>query len=146
MEFLYYQNTIYFLAFAIISGIMLLLPALRKGGMGQGAISAREAVQLNNSQSAQFIDIRPYEEFAKGSVAQAKSFPKDEIENKISTLPKKPLILICSSGRTAQQVAQKLKKHNIEQVYWLKGGINDWIGEGLPVKAANDKSSKKAAK
>ena len=57
MEFLYYQNTVYFLIFAIISAVMLLLPALRKGGMGQGAISAREAVQLNNSQSAQFIDI-----------------------------------------------------------------------------------------
>ena len=145
MEFLYYQNTIYFLIFAIISAVMLLLPALRKGGMGQGAVSAREAVQLNNSQSAQFIDIRPYEEFAKGSIAQAKSFPKSEIESKISALPKKPLILICTSGRTAQQTAQMLKKHNIEQVYWLKGGINDWITEGLPIKAVADKS-KKAAK
>ena len=145
MEFLYYQNTIYFLIFAIVSGVMLLLPALRKGGAGQGAISAREAVQLNNSQSAQFIDIRPYEEFAKGSIAQAKSFPKDEIESKVAALPKKPLILICASGRTAQQTAQMLKKHNIEQVYWLKGGINDWISEGLPIKATSEKS-KKAAK
>ena len=59
--------------------------------------------------------------------------------------PKKPLILICTSGRTAQQTAQMLKKHNIEQVYWLKGGINDWITEGLPIKAVADKS-KKAAK
>ena len=145
MEFLYYQNTIYFLIFAIISAVMLLLPAFCKGGMGQGAVSAREAVQLNNSQSAQFIEIRPYEEFAKGSIAQAKSFPKSEIESKISALPKKPLILICTSGRTAQQTAQMLKKHNIEQVYWLKGGINDWITEGLPIKAVADKS-KKAAK
>lgn len=146
MEFLYYQNTIYFLIFAIVSGVMLLLPALRKGGMGQGAISAREAVQLNNSQAAQFIDIRPAEDFAKGSIAQAKSFPKDQIESKIASLPKKPLILVCASGRTAQQTANLLKKHKIENVYWLKGGINEWISEGLPIKSTGEKSGKKSAK
>lgn len=149
MEFLYYQNTIYFLLIAVASGVMLALPALRKGGSGRGAVTAREAVQLSNTASAQFIDIRPAEDFKKGSIAQAKNFPKDEIENRISALPKKPLILICESGRVAQQTAQLLKKHNIEQVSWIKGGINEWITDGLPVKSiksAHDKSSKKATK
>lgn len=125
---------------------MLAIPAFRKGGMGQGAISARQAVQLNNSESAQFIDIRTSEEFAKGSIAQAKNFPKDEIESKIAALPKKPLILVCASGRTAQQTANLLKKHKVENVYWIKGGINEWIGDGLPIKSSADKGSKKAAK
>ncbi len=137
-SFLYYQNTIYFIIFAVISGLMLLFTH-KRGSSAQGALSAKEAVQLSNTEHAQFIDIRSEEDFKKSSVPQSKHFPKDSIIEKISALPKKPLILVCDNGRTAAQVAQQLKKNNVENVYWLKSGLNEWLTEGLPVKSASTK-------
>lgn len=138
MDFLYYQNTIYFLVFAVISGAMLLFTS-RRGANGKGALSAKEAIQLSNTDNAQFIDIRSVETFKKSSLPQSKNFPKETIIEKISALPKKPLILVCDSGRTAQQVAQQLIKNKVENVYWIKGGLNEWLSEGLPVKSSADR-------
>ncbi|WP_071059008.1 rhodanese-like domain-containing protein [Pelistega sp. MC2] len=140
MDFLYYQNTIFYIIFGAIAGFMLLFTA-KRGANGQGALSAKEAIQLSNTEKAQFIDIRPEEDFKKSSIPQSKNFPKDSIESKIADLPKKPLILVCDKGMTAQQTAKLLKKQNVENVYWIKGGLNEWLSEGLPVKS---RSSSKA--
>lgn len=137
-SFLYYQNTIYFIIFAVISGLMLLFTHNR-GSSAQGALSAKEAVQLSNTEHAQFIDIRSEEDFKKSSIPQSKHFPKETIIEKINALPKKPLILVCDNGRTAAQTARQLKKNNVENVYWLKSGLNEWLSEGLPVKSASTK-------
>nr|WP_216605131.1 rhodanese-like domain-containing protein [Pelistega europaea] len=117
----------------------MLLWGAKKGGSGKGAISAKEAVQLSNTEHAQFIDIRSEEAFKKASVPQSKHFPQETILEKIGALPKKPLILVCDSGRTAAKVAQQLIKNKVEQVYWIKGGINEWTSEGYPVKSPSSK-------
>lgn len=137
MDFLYYQNTFLFVAFAALSALILLLTSKRGGG--QWALTAKQAVQLSNTEHAQFIDIRSAEEFQQSAIPQSKNFPKDSIESNLNMLPKKPLILICNAGRTAQQVAQRLKKNNISPIYWLKGGINDWLAEGFPIKGSTKK-------
>ncbi|WP_261796562.1 hypothetical protein [Pelistega indica] len=40
----------------------MLLFTAKRGANGQGALSAKEAIQLSNTEKAQFIDIRPQEE------------------------------------------------------------------------------------
>ncbi|NEN76024.1 rhodanese-like domain-containing protein [Pelistega sp. NLN82] len=135
MDFLFYQNTIYFLIFAVISGGILLATSKRSQA-GSGALSAKEAIQLSNTEHAQFIDIRSPEDFKKASIPQSKNFPKESIEDRINALPKKPLILVGEDGRTAQQTAQLLKKKNIEQVFWIQDGLAAWRSEGLPLKSS----------
>ncbi|NLY65063.1 MAG: rhodanese-like domain-containing protein [Alcaligenaceae bacterium] len=146
MDFLLYQNTIYFLLFAIASGIMLAIPSLRKGALGGngGSISTKEAVQMANKSSALFIDIRSAEEFKNGSIPQARNIPMDELEQKVPSLPKnKPVILVCNMGRTAQKAAGILQKLNIEEVYVLSGGLSAWTQDGLPVKKHTATGGKK---
>ncbi|WP_274718349.1 rhodanese-like domain-containing protein [Taylorella equigenitalis] len=121
-----------FLLAAIGSGILLLLSS-RKGGLS--SLTPQEAVRLSNTEHAQFIDIRAPEAFQESHIAQSKNFPKSTLESKASTLPKKPLILVCDTGRTAQEAAGILKKLNIENVYTLKDGLTAWKNEGLPLKS-----------
>jgi rhodanese-related sulfurtransferase len=138
VDFLFYQNTIYFLAFALVAGIMLAIPNLRKGGFGsQGisSISTKEAVQMANKSAAIFIDIRSAEEYKNGSITQARNIPIDELEEKTASLSKsKPIILVCNMGRLAQKAATSLKKLNFEEVHVLSGGISAWTQDGLPLK------------
>ena len=137
MDFLFYQNTIYFLAFALVSGIMLALPNVRKGGFGgqSNMLSTKEAVQMANKSAAIFIDIRSAEEYKNGSIPQARNIPMDELEEKTASLSKsKPIILVCNMGRLAQKAATSLKKLNFEEVHVLSGGISAWTPDGLPLK------------
>lgn len=137
MDFLFYQNTIYFLAFALVSGIMLALPNVRKGGFGgqSNMLSTKEAVQMANKSAAIFIDIRSAEEYKNGSIPQARNIPMDELEEKTASLSKsKPIILVCNMGRTAQKAAVTLKKRNFEEVHVLSGGLSAWTQDGLPLK------------
>ncbi|MFV9474416.1 rhodanese-like domain-containing protein [Advenella sp. RU8] len=137
MDFLFYQNTIYFLAFALVSGILLAIPSVRKGGFGGQAnmLSTKEAVQMANKSAAIFIDIRPAEEYKDGSIPQARNIPMDELEEKTASLSKsKPVILVCNMGRSAQKAAATLKKLNFEEVHVLSGGLSAWKQDGLPLK------------
>ena len=45
----------------------------------------------------------------------------------------KPIIVVCMAGVTASGVASKLVKQGFESVSLLQGGMNAWIGAGLPI-------------
>lgn len=132
MDFLLYNNNYLFLIAAVVSGILLVIGSRKSG---QSTLSAQEAVRFSNTDHAQFIDIREPEAYQAGHIAQSKNFPKSNLEAKGSSLPKKPLILVCDTGRTALEAAAILKKLNIENVYTLKDGLTGWKNEGLPIKS-----------
>ena len=44
----------------------------------------------------------------------------------------KPVILVCQNGTNSSRMASDLKKEEIS-VFVLKGGINNWVSEKLPL-------------
>ena len=42
------------------------------------------------------------------------------------------MILFCQNGLKSDEFSKELKKSEID-VYILKGGINSWIADGLPL-------------
>lgn len=133
LQFLVAKENIFILAVAVVSGVMLAVPALRKGRGGKG-LSTAEAIQLVNQRQGVWVDVRPTEQFRAGHIAQARSVPAAEIEQKASSLPKnKPLLLVCETGRDANRIAARLRTQGFAEVSILEGGMRAWSSAGLPV-------------
>lgn len=127
-------DNIFLVAVAFISGAMLLVPGLLRGGKKGNSVSATEATQMVNQRQAVFVDVRAATEFTEGRIAQSRNVPEAEIEQKALTLPKnKPLILVCTNGRSSAKAVEKFRKQGFTEVTSLSGGISGWVEAGLPI-------------
>jgi rhodanese-related sulfurtransferase len=133
LNFLLDKSNPILVAVAAVSGVLLVLPNLRKPGGGSG-LGTAEAIQMVNQRHAVWVDVRPPEQFQAGHIAQARSLPAAEVEQKAAGLPKnKPLILVCEQGRDASRIAARLRAQGHAEVVTLDGGMRAWFAAGLPV-------------
>ncbi|MGE8658425.1 MAG: rhodanese-like domain-containing protein [Achromobacter sp.] len=133
LQFLLDKNNIFIVAVTLVSGVMLAIPALRKGRTGS-AVSTAEAIQMVNQRQAVWVDVRPAEQFQAGHIAQARSVPAADLEQKAASLPKnKPLVVVCDNGRDAARAAAKLRAQGFADVVPLEGGMRAWLAASLPV-------------
>ncbi len=134
MPFFLDQVNLLLIAVACVSGGLLLWPMLRERGAGP-SVSTLAATQLINSRHAQIVDVRPPEQFAAGSVPNARNIPLAEIDKRCGELRKdRPVILVCNSGRTAHGAISRLRAGGIAEVYVLAGGVLAWRDAGLPIR------------
>lgn len=127
-------ENIFIIAVAVISGAMLLMPGLSRGGRSADGVGTLEATQLVNQQHGVFVDVRSADDYAKGHIAQARSLPLADLEARASSLPKnKPIIVVCANGRGAGKAAAQLKAKGFEKVHTLNGGVQAWQQAGLPL-------------
>lgn len=123
------------IAVAFVSGAMLVWPVVA-GSRGGAKVSTLQATQLINQKDAVIIDVREQAEFARGHIANAKSFPAKLIEERRAELEKlkaAPVIVSCDTGMRAAAAADKLRSLGVPDVYVLAGGVNAWRDAGLPV-------------
>ena len=120
------------LTFAVLSS--LLISQILRGG-ASNAISSSQATQLINQHKGRFIDVRDHSEFSQGHIAESKNIPLSELPDKIKKIrgPDKPVILVCTSGQRAQTAATQFQESGFTEVYVLKGGIQGWKIEQLPL-------------
>lgn len=122
------------IAVAFISGAMLIWPMVRDRA-GGAVVSTLQATQLINSKNAQVVDVRPAEDFAKGSVLNAKNLPATALKDRATELKKdRPVILVGDANRGAGAAAAQLRASGFEQVFVLSGGLAAWRDAGLPLK------------
>lgn len=132
MQFL--LENIFLIAIALVSGAMLLWPFVRSRVSGP-ALTTLQVTQLINSKNATIVDIRAPEEFAKGSLPNARNLPADKVKDRVRELKKdKPLIIVCANGQAAGKVAAQLRSSGFNDVFILGGGLAAWREAGLPVR------------
>ena len=132
MDFLLQQNNLFILAVAVISGAMLAWPAIAKS-RGASGLSSEDTVRILNQKQAVMVDVRPAEAYQAGHIAQARSLPLADIEQKAASLPKnKPVVVVCDAGRDSGKAVSKLKALGHTDVHVLEGGQQAWIKAGLP--------------
>ena len=133
-EFL--QKNIFLVAVCVVSGIMLLWPAIQRLMSGSREISAQEAVQLINRRDAVVIDVRDASEYASGHIPNARHIPAGEVEKRLKELEKlkqRPVIVACRSGSRAAAACALLRKNGFAEVFPLKGGVLGWQQASLPL-------------
>ena len=127
------------------SFFLLLFTELRRKAAGMINVEAAEAVKLINADAA-VIDLRSAEAFARGHIVNAKNIPFDELQaniEKIDKLKTNAVVTVCNAGITSTKAIDVLRKHGIESVYGLKGGMTAWSQAGMPVVTAK-KTKKKS--
>ena len=128
-------DNVFLIAIALISGGMLLWP-LVKGRAGGPSLSTLQATQLINGRNAVVIDVRAPDEFAMGSLPNARNVPEEKIDEKTRDMKKdKPLILVCATGNRAGRLAARLRANGFAEVYVLAGGLAAWREAGLPIRS-----------
>ncbi|MDR5819055.1 MULTISPECIES: rhodanese-like domain-containing protein [unclassified Caballeronia] len=128
-----YQN-IALIVIALVSGALLLWPAIMR--RGRGGISAAEATTLINRRNAVVVDLRPAAEFANGHLPSARNLEVSELQAKIGQIAKNksnPVVLVCQTGQQSQRASRSVSEAGYAEVHVLEGGVDAWQKAGMPV-------------
>ena len=105
--------------FSIVTVILVSLSGCYEGSTGKdGAMlqqylepEALKTLVDNPREDIWIVDVRPERSYKKGHIPTSKSFPSNEIMDRLDELPESQyLILACETGGRAQAVANKLEK------------------------------------
>ena len=133
MQFL--TDNLLLIAVAFVSGAMLVWPLVRGRASGP-TLSTLQATQLINSRNPQIVDLRKADDFAKGSLPNARNLPAEKISDRLAELKKdKPVLLVCATGTSAGRSAALLRSRGFAEVFVLSGGIAGWREAGLPLRS-----------
>jgi rhodanese-related sulfurtransferase len=106
-----------------------------RDGAGGHNVTTLTATQMINTRHAQVVDVRGADQFATGSVPNARNIPLAEIGQRFGELRKdRPVILVSDPGHTAHSAASKLRASGVGEVYVLAGGVTAWREAGLPIR------------
>ena len=128
-----YTNLV-LIAALVISGALLLWPAI--AGRGRGGISAAEATQLINRRNAVVVDVRAAAEFTAGHLPAARHVAFEELQAKIGQIAKNkatPVLLVCQTGLQSNKASHIVQAAGFTEVHVLQGGLNAWQQAGMPV-------------
>ncbi len=136
------NNTILVIAL-FASFFLLVFTEIRRKAAGLVNVEPGAAVKLINN-DAIVLDLRTAEAFAQGHIVGAKNVPADEVDARIGQLDKsKPIVAVCDAGVSSSKVVDKLRKAGFESAWGLKGGMNAWNQDGLPVVTGKKTRAKK---
>jgi rhodanese-related sulfurtransferase len=102
---------------------------------GQTQIAPADAVRLING-GAVIIDVRSADSFRDGHIVNARNVELGQLSPEHAVLKKqksKVLITVCDNGLNSNRAAALLRKAGFEKVFSLKGGLNGWRAENLPL-------------
>ena len=81
-----------------------------------------------------FLDVRTADEYADGHVDGSTLIPVQELEGRLSEVPKdKRVYVYCRSGKRSAAAAKILVKAGFTNIENIEGGITAWKDAGYPV-------------
>lgn len=102
---------------------------------GDQPLSSSDAVKLMND-DAIVVDVRSSADFKKGHILGARHVPLAGIGERAKEITRDTdhsILLYCGAGTQAPQAATKLRTKGYTNIHVLRGGLNNWQGDGLPV-------------
>lgn len=117
-------------AFGILL-LLLIISEMRSKITGAGKVSPQQATQLINKEDALVIDLRDEIAFKKGHIISAKHIIPTQLLADSKLPQDKPILLVCQSGYQSPGLGRQLRQKGFEKVYYLAGGIDNWLNSGL---------------
>jgi rhodanese-related sulfurtransferase len=102
---------------------------VRENRLYRSAKPADIAAELVNG-PAHVLDVRSPQEWAGGHIAGALHIPVDDIQKRLSEVPRdgRKLFVICAGGGRSQAAAAFLANRGYLNVHNVEGGMNSWKG------------------
>jgi len=119
---------------AVLALAVLAYEASRARSGGQ-SVGPMDAVRLIN-EGALLLDVRTQAEFDAGHILDARHVPQDQVASSAESLKKykdKVVIACCESGMRSGAAARVLQTQGFGKVVNLKGGLQAWRAENLPL-------------
>jgi rhodanese-related sulfurtransferase len=120
---------------AVLVALAVLAYELLTQKQNYSGVQPQEAIRLMNS-GATLYDLRDAEAYAQGHIAGAKSLSAEQLKNIEESLKKyrdRMLILYCDTGSNAGSAVRKLHAAGYTKVFNLRGGVNAWRADSLPL-------------
>jgi len=103
-------------------------------------VQAKQVQQdLQSGKSVALIDVRTPVEHREMHIAGSHLMPLDRLDSaavKAAASGKENCVLICRSGKRAEQAFQKIQTAGIKNLTILDGGVTAWESAGLPLERA----------
>ncbi|WP_353661922.1 rhodanese-like domain-containing protein [Hydrogenimonas sp. SS33] len=99
------------------------------------SVAPHQAFEKMKEKNVAILDVRTPSEYQQGHIAGAKLIPVQNLKSRLDEL--KPLqgkrvLVYCRSGHRSA-IASRILADNGFKPLNIKGGINRWVAEGLPV-------------
>ena len=120
----------------VISGALLLWPAVQRRLAPLREISTLDATRLLNKENPLVLDVREANEFAGGRLPNATHIPLSQIKDRGGELAKhtaRPVIVYCDRGAKGGAAVAALTRLGFTRVQSLRGGFRAWKDAGLPL-------------
>lgn len=140
-------NHPYLVSAAVLMLIVVIVAEVRVRIQDFAAISPHDAVRLMN-QGALVIDVRDAAAYDTGHIGQARNIAPRELAGSVDTLKRykeKPVITCCETGMSGGAAARELGKLGFARVSNLRGGLNAWRRDNLPLVRTEKKGGEKPA-
>ena len=125
---------------AALALALLAYEASRARSSGE-SVGPMDAVRLIN-QGGVVLDVRTQAEFDSGHIRDARHLPQDQVAAGAETLKKykdKVVVACCESGMRSGAAARVLRTQGFTKVVNLRGGLQAWRAENLPLVKGTDK-------
>jgi rhodanese-related sulfurtransferase len=99
---------------------------------------------LKDGNATRIIDVRTPAEYESVHIPGSYNVPLDHLpEHRVELAEKlqSPVILLCRSGRRAEQAAKLFDEAGLQQFHVLRGGIEAWEQAGKPVNRGKERWS-----
>ncbi|MGI9212396.1 MAG: rhodanese-like domain-containing protein [Methylococcaceae bacterium] len=99
-------------------------------------VSSSEAVTLMNDDATVVIDVREAHEFSAGHISNARHIPLGKLDEQafeIDGYKNQPVLIVCQVGTRSGAACKKLAKRGFTQLHELKGGVQAWQEDKLPL-------------
>jgi rhodanese-related sulfurtransferase len=117
----------------IIFVTILLIPKIT----GNIHISVTQAYQ-KYQEGAFFLDVRSQEEWDQVHIANSTLITLDELQNRLSELPKdRDIVVVCLSGHRSEEGVKTLRNAGFSHVNCMTGGLTVWEAAGYPLESNN---------
>ena len=116
--------------------LLIIISLIKTATSGSKSLTPLVMTQMVNKQNAVVVDLRAIADFNKGHIPGSINIPLGKLKDRIKDLEKHkevPIIMVCNAGVQAGNAAMQLRKHGFTDVHKLKGGIQSWTTENLPL-------------
>ncbi|MDN5865674.1 MAG: rhodanese-like domain-containing protein [Gammaproteobacteria bacterium] len=102
------------------------------------------AVQMLN-RGATVLDCRKADDYGKGHIVGARNLSLEGLDtqaDKLKVKRDKPILAVGAAPRDASRAATALRRAGFTSVYVIKGGLDAWRKENLPLEQGEDRPVK----
>lgn len=126
-------NNVLLVTGLMASGFAAIFYELRLKARNIASLSVQLAVRMINDGS-RVIDVRAADQFAGGHIVDAENVPQDDLSGEDTAVSsKKNVVLVCDNGAASGECVAQLRKDGHDNVYSLRGGLDEWRKENLPL-------------